>query len=128
MGLGDEIMATGEARRAQARDPRPVAVRGRDGRQRWDALWADNPRLATPAEVAAGRDLQWIENGPGCRPYIDYGAMRRDWDALHPDRPFTTKVRDACLPWRFTAWRAAQGELHVPRARRRSGPWWSSRT
>jgi len=116
MGWGDEIMATGEARRAQNADPRPVAVRGRDGRQRWSSLWAGNPRMATLREVAAGRDVQWIRNGPGCRPYIDYGAMARDLAGVFPGCPFTTKVRDARLPWRFTRWRATPGELHIPRA------------
>jgi len=111
MGLGDEIMVTGEARRRQGRDPRPVAVRGRDGRARWHPLWAGNRRMATPEQVAAGVDAQWIENGPGARPYIDYAAMRRDFAGVYPGRPFTTKVRDARLPWRFTAWRAMPGEL-----------------
>ncbi|MFQ5774196.1 MAG: glycosyltransferase family 9 protein [Kiloniellaceae bacterium] len=111
MGLGDEIMVTGEARRAQERDPRPVAVRGRDGRQRWHRLWAGNPRLATPQQVAAGLHVQWIVNGPGCRPYVDYETMRREFESVFPGRPFTTKVRDPRLPWRFTDWRAEPGEL-----------------
>ena len=105
MGLGDEIMVTGEARRAQARDPRPVAVAGRDGRARWHPLWRGNSRIAAPHEVARGRAVQWIVNGPGCRPYIDYGAMAR---GPRPHSRFTA--------WRFTAWRATPGELPcVPR-------------
>ena len=100
MGLGDEIMVTGEARRVQMRDPRPVAVAGRDGRARWHPLWHGNPRIAAPREVAAGRAVQWIVNGPGRRPYIDDQAMARGPRA----------------PWRFTAWRATPGELPcVPR-------------
>ena len=111
MGLGDEIMVTGEVRRVQRRDPRPVAVRGRDGRTRWHPLWRGNPRFATPDAIARGADVQWIENGPGCRPYVDLAAMRRDWQAAFPERPFTTKIRDPRLPWRFTTWRAEPGEL-----------------
>ncbi len=116
MGYGDEIMVTGEARHCQeAGDPRPVAVLDRHGRPRRHPLWAGNPRIARPEEVAQdlarGLDVQSIVNGPGCRPYIDYAAMRGDWDALHRGRPFTTKLRDRRLPWRYTDWRAAPGEL-----------------
>ena len=109
-------MAAGEARRAQDRDSRAVAVRGRDGRARWHPLWRGNPRIATPQDVAHGREVQWILNGPGCRPYIDHRTMGRDFAAVFPGRPFTTGSRDPRLPWRFTDWRAAPGELPcVPR-------------
>ena len=111
MGYGDEIMVTGVARRVQARDPRPVAVLGYHGRPRWHALWNGNPRIAHPDAVAAGRDVQALTNGPGCRPYVDYDRMRRDFAAAFPNRPFTTKLRDPRLPWRYTDWRCAPGEL-----------------
>lgn len=111
MGWGDEIMATGEARRLQRGDPRPVAVRGRDGRQRWHPVWAGNPRMATPEQVGAGRDVQWIDNGPGCRPYIDHARMRRDFEFAYPGQPYAPKRLDVALPWRFTGWRATPGEL-----------------
>ena len=111
MGLGDEIMVAGEARRLQARDPRPVAVLDRDGRPRWHDLWDGNPRIAHPRDVVAGLDVQSLTNGPGCRPYIDYEWMRRDFAAVFPGRPFTTKMRDPRLPWRYTRWRCTPGEL-----------------
>lgn len=113
MGYGDEIMAAGEARRLQeAGDPRPVAVLGRDGRPRWHPLWEGNPRLARPEAVARGLEVRTITNGPGCRPYVDYAAMRAEFAALFPGRPFTTKRRDPRLPWRYSAWRATPGELY----------------
>ncbi len=119
MGYGDEIMVTGEARRRQgAGDPRPVAVLDRHGEPRRHPLWSGNPRIAAAQDLARGLDVQTIVNGPGCRPYIDYAAMRGDWDALHPGRPFTTRPRDRRLPWRYTDWRAAPGEL--PSAGRRA--------
>ena len=94
MGLGDEIMAAGAARRRQvAGDPRPVAILDRHARPRWHGLWEGNPRIARPEEVARGLDVQTIVNGPGCRPYIDYGR--------------TTAMR-----WAYTDWRAAPGELY----------------
>jgi len=90
MGLGDEIMVTGEARRLQRRDPRSVAVAGADGRARWHALWRGNPRLAGPAEVAAGAAVQWLVNHPGRRPYHAKVTAERFF---------------------FSAWRATPGEL-----------------
>ena len=94
MGYGDEIMVTGEARRRQeAGDPRPVAVLDRHGTPRRHPLWAGNPRIATPEAVARGLDVQTIVNGPGCRPYIDYG-------------------RTTATCWAYTDWRAAPGELY----------------
>ncbi len=99
MGWGDEIMVTGEARRLRKRDPRPVAVRGKRAGVRWHPIWDGNPRLATPDDVAAGRDVQWLDNGPGLRPYVDY--------------PRCTPER-----WAYTDWRCTPGEVFVPRLTR----------
>ena len=42
--------------------------------------------------------------------------MAREFAAVFPGRPFTTKLRDPRLPWRYTSWRAHPGELfQVPR-------------
>ncbi|MCH8036601.1 MAG: hypothetical protein IIC53_05680 [Proteobacteria bacterium] len=100
MGYGDEIMVTGEARRCQgAGDARPVAVLDRHGQPRRHPLWAGNPRIATPEAVARGLPVQTIVNGPGCRPYIDYGR--------------TTETR-----WAYRDWRATPGELYGIEARK----------
>jgi hypothetical protein len=72
LGFGDELMATAQARMMQLRDPRKVAVRGKDGRARLHPIWDSNPRIAKPAEVSAGADVQWLDNRPGARPYLDY--------------------------------------------------------
>ena len=111
MGWGDEIMVTGQARSAQRHDPRPVAVKGRDGKLRWHPLWSGSRRIVRPSDVTGGRDVQFIVNGPGCRPYVDYAAMRADFERIYPGGPFSTKLRHARLPWRYTGWRAALGEL-----------------
>ncbi len=100
MGYGDEIMAAGEARRRQgAGDARPVAVLDRHGRPRRHPLWAGNPRIATPEAVARGLPVQTIVNGPGCRPYIDYG-------------------RTTATCWAYTDWRTTPGELYGIEARK----------
>lgn len=88
MGWGDEIMAAGEARRAQeAGDPRPVAIVDprRGGRVRWHPIWAGNPRIVTPAGMANGADVQRVVNGPGCRPYIAHKLPERwVWRSYRP--------------------------------------------
>jgi hypothetical protein len=88
MGMGDEIMATGDARRAQAADPRPVVIVDRHGRPRQHPLWHGNTRIV----ATRGPDTQAIVNGPKCRPYIDYGR--------------STKAR-----WQWNSYRATPGEL-----------------
>lgn len=95
MGFGDEIMATGEARRLQRHDPRPVAIVDRRGRPRWHPIWAGNPRIARPAQVAAGLAVQRHVDGPGCRPYIA---------RIEPER------------FVYNGHRAMRGEIHLTEA------------
>lgn len=105
MGYGDEIMAAGRAREAQRTDPRKVAIVGFRGQLRWHETWRGNPRIATPAEVQAGLDVQQVQDGPRCRPYVD-----------------TTDKRH----WRFRTGRQVRGELYLDdreRAKAPSGPY-----
>lgn len=118
MGWGDEIMAAGQARALQEIDPRKVAVTDDAGRVRWHPAWHGNPRIATPRE-AEHEEAQRLPNGPGCRPYVDTKRMRREFARIFPGRPFTTKVSDVRLPWRFTDWRAEPGEIYVRKVSRR---------
>lgn len=72
MGWGDELMAAGQARRAQEADPRRRRVQILDqyGRARTNPIWDGNPRIA-PARVPgeARGDYLRVRNGPNCRPY-----------------------------------------------------------
>lgn len=73
MGWGDEILAAGQAQRAYDADgSKRVAILGADMRPRWHAIWAGNPAIAAPEDVAAGEDVQTVVNGPNARPYIVY--------------------------------------------------------
>lgn len=65
--MGDEIMASGEARAARARDSRRVQIIGREGTPRWNELWEGNDDIARPGQSG---DYQRIVNGPGVRPYL----------------------------------------------------------
>lgn len=77
VGIGDEIMATAQARRMQQKDPRKVQVVDRFGRPRFHPIWEGNPRIARSGESG---DFQLLMNAPGCRPYIvaEHGG-RWEW-------------------------------------------------
>ena len=85
MGIGDEIMALGQAKAAG----RKVQILDKAGNRRWHPLWERASYIARPGEPG---DFPGILNGPSCRPYIDYKR--------------TTKDR-----WQFTDWRTSRGEL-----------------
>jgi hypothetical protein len=73
MGVGDEIVAAGQAQRLYDADPSTrVAICGLDGRARWHDVWAGNPIIATAGDVERGEVVQVVTNGPNCRPYIVY--------------------------------------------------------
>lgn len=85
MGIGDEIMVTGEVRRLAAQRAQPalrVAVRdlryasnAPPGKRwhRWHVAWANNPNIAAPGQPY---DLI-IDNAPGHRPYISGKTLRQ---------------------------------------------------
>jgi hypothetical protein len=76
MGWGDEIMLTARARRMQSRDPRPVVVRDRSGMARWHPIWENNPRILKPGAHYSPRRVQYLDEYPGRRPYLDYKKFR----------------------------------------------------
>jgi len=77
MGVGDEILAAGQAQRWFTDHGEPSVIVGQDGLPRWHDIWQDNPVVYVPraGEIALPR---WydrhhqIVNGPHCRPYILY--------------------------------------------------------
>jgi ADP-heptose:LPS heptosyltransferase len=86
VGIGDEIIATGEVRRRAAGTQRRFAIVDRHGAHRWHEVFENNPRIARPGERAD----ELITNGPHCRPYIAEQT---------PDR------------YRFRAYEPSPGEL-----------------
>jgi ADP-heptose:LPS heptosyltransferase len=67
MGLGDELMASGQARVRHALTGKKVSIVDRHRLQRWSPLWDGNPKIARLGDQ--GR-FEVIVNGPGARPYI----------------------------------------------------------
>lgn len=85
MGIGDELLALGQARAAG----RKVAILDKAGRRRWHPLWERAHYIARPDEPG---DFPGITNGPACRPYLDYRRSTKD-------------------RWAFTDWRAQPAEV-----------------
>jgi hypothetical protein len=84
MGMGDELMAAGQAARVSREAAgRKVCIVGHDTAVRWHELW-EGLDFITPVRDP---DAIKVANGPGCRPYIRY--------------PFTIEGGHG-----FTSWRA----------------------
>lgn len=73
MGVGDEILAAGQAEHLFAADSsRRVSIIDTFNRPRWHPIWDGNPILARPEDVARGERVQTLLNAPDARPYIVY--------------------------------------------------------
>lgn len=76
------MMVTGEVKRAQARDPRPVVILDRHGNPRSHALFDYNPRI-TYHRASANQE---IVNGSSVRPYIAGKTDQRwTWKPYRPE-------------------------------------------
>lgn len=80
MGIGDEILASGNAKTLFAADPtRRVMILDVKGNPRWPLLpgsaasiWDGLGWIAHPVRDRHATDIQTMVDGPRCRPYIDY--------------------------------------------------------
>lgn len=75
MGIGDSLMASGEARKLYKSNRLPSVVVDRYGRPYWVDVWDGLPYLI---KRAAGRPHNRLQNGPGIRPYIA-GKTVNNW-------------------------------------------------
>lgn len=86
MGWGDEIIASGQAKRNAQRNPAVrTLIRDRRGMLRVHEAWKNNPRIVLPSDKLLNRrDIIMIVNGPGIRPYIDRKTERqwfwKEWE------------------------------------------------
>jgi hypothetical protein len=69
LGLGDELIISGQAKQVALRTSRRVRIVDIQGRTRYHDLWRNNPRIAPHMWQ---EPTVTIKNGPGCRAYIDY--------------------------------------------------------
>ena len=124
MGWGDEVIAAGQAKRAQGGSSRRVQILDRLGAPRWHQAWEGNPRIARPGESG---DFLRVVNGPHVRPYIAGKTANRwtwkEWDNVvgdvwlsDADRAFgvehggyiviepNTKIAGSNKAWPFERW------------------------
>jgi ADP-heptose:LPS heptosyltransferase len=73
MGIGDQLMAAGEARALHERIGRRVVIVDRHNRPQWSDLWDGLPYILRQHEPGAAR----LVNAPGTRPYISAKAATR---------------------------------------------------
>lgn len=82
MGLGDEIMAMGEAEALYSATGRPVAICDTNNQPRWHAAWENNP--AVSKHLGSGIDT--IINCPSRRSYIKqwkHAPRRTEFNLSH---------------------------------------------
>lgn len=81
MGIGDELMAAGMARKYREEHGRPVAIVDHAGRVRTHDIWQDNPDIAR----CLGPGVVRLLNCGGHRPYIaNKTATQWTWRAFKP--------------------------------------------
>ncbi len=82
MGLGDEILASADAREAKQNNPTAQVVFGRKGKPRsWDKnqklIFANNPYITRAEDVDLSKEVIFLGNFYcGVRPYIDHKKKR----------------------------------------------------
>lgn len=84
MGIGDEVIVTGQCRELQEKDPRKVRI-VYEKRGRWFDVWDNNPRIARHEEVGDFQEFhprdRWL------RPYcVEKTPERWTWRAWKPPR------------------------------------------
>ena len=87
--MGDELIASGQARKMQQAHPGKVVIQDRNGAHREHEMWANNPRIARRSDRLF--KPQYLVNGPGVRPYIATKS---------PDR------------WGWREWECPVGEIY----------------
>ena len=113
MGWGDEILASGEARRLYEKTGKRVLITNKHDQGRWSPVWQGNPIIIKPPKRDGSLpDHVKMKNCGGHRFYLDYERMEREFKRYYPNRPFRTSVRDGRLPYRFNDHDSARGELH----------------
>lgn len=77
MGMGDELMAMGEARQlSEQYNGARVVIADKVGAPRWHEIWSDAPYIRQRGDHREGIG---VRNGPGCRPYIERYDSERFW-------------------------------------------------
>ncbi len=101
MGIGDALMASGEARKLYKSNKLPTVIVDRYGRPYWNEMWDG---VSYILKRAAGKQANRLQNGPGVRPYIA-GKTPNNWTwRAHKPTPaeihFTPEEKAFAEPYR----------------------------
>ncbi len=119
MGLGDELMATGDAARLYAETGRKVLIYDRNDRPRYHELFRGNPKIINPRDYKSdgekgGAGNPIVRSGPGRRPYADYAAIEARGRKLNPGTKTTKALRRVASRLFFVdSYRAMAGEIYL---------------
>ena len=87
MGIGDTLMASGEARRLYKSNGLPTIILDRRGRPQWSEMWDGVPYIL---HRSMGKPCNRIINGSGARPYIAAkGPTQWTWK---PYKPYPAEI------------------------------------
>lgn len=84
MGLGDDLMVTGEVKILAKTINRKIAVKMDKNRQRWSEVFFNNPNMATIEEVKRGALVHWIGANAGRRYRASETKEKRTWTNVGP--------------------------------------------
>ena len=84
MGLGDDLMITGEVKLLASTIKRKIAVKMERNRQRWSEVFINNPHMATVEEVKAGAHVHWLGVNAGRRYRASETKEKRVWTTVGP--------------------------------------------
>lgn len=123
MGVGDELMATGDAATLFAETGKKVLILDRNDRPRWHELFRGNPKIWLPQKwVGRQSDHPFVRSGPGRRPYADYEAIEALGKRLAPHVTDRKELRRAASRLRFNFdYHVCAGELHFDESEIRFG-------
>jgi hypothetical protein len=115
MGVGDEIVAAGQAQRLFEETGCRVVIVGLDGKPRWHEIWAGNPAIVDPRGVRMPEDALVLKSGPNCRPYIVY--------PFSADSGWTFNADFACRDYVARIYLTPAEQAIGERARKEFGPY-----
>ena len=85
MGLGDDLMITGEVKGLVKKNPNiKVAVKLDKKRQRWSEAFYNNPHMASPEYVNSGKPIHWLGPRAGRRYMSGETPDKRIWTDVGP--------------------------------------------
>lgn len=102
IGIGDEIMASGQVRELHILHKAPVLIVDRHGNPRWHEIWNGNPRLVRTNVPGCVR----LSNGGGIRPYI---------------------ASKTSTHWTWKRWDISSGEIYLDDIEKRFGSHFAGR-